>query len=64
MRRKRFVLWMLLLTQASIFFDTANIYGWGENAGLTETIIGKWFKQGGGRREKSRTCHQSIRLHA
>ncbi|GAK38870.1 aldo/keto reductase [Paenibacillus urinalis] len=34
------------------FFDTANIYGWGENAGLTETIIGKWFKQGGGRREK------------
>lgn len=34
------------------FFDTANIYGWGENAGLTETIIGRWFKQGGGRREK------------
>jgi aryl-alcohol dehydrogenase-like predicted oxidoreductase len=33
------------------FFDTANVYG-GENAGLTETIIGKWFKQGGGRREK------------
>ncbi|WP_138495006.1 aldo/keto reductase [Paenibacillus pinistramenti] len=34
------------------FFDTANIYGWGENAGLTETIIGRWFAQGGGRREK------------
>ncbi|MFB5677603.1 aldo/keto reductase [Paenibacillus terreus] len=34
------------------FFDTANVYGWGENAGLTETIIGKWFAQGGGRREK------------
>ncbi|QJD83869.1 aldo/keto reductase [Cohnella herbarum] len=34
------------------FFDTANIYGWGENAGLTETIIGKWFAQGGQRREK------------
>lgn len=34
------------------FFDTANIYGWGENSGLTETIIGRWFKQGGGRREK------------
>lgn len=33
-------------------FDTANIYGWGENSGLTETIIGRWFKQGGGRREK------------
>ncbi|MDO7907421.1 aldo/keto reductase [Paenibacillus sp. JX-17] len=34
------------------FFDTANIYGWGENAGQTETIIGRWFAQGGGRREK------------
>ncbi|WP_028562821.1 aldo/keto reductase [Paenibacillus pinihumi] len=34
------------------FFDTANIYGWGENAGATETIIGKWFAQGGGRRER------------
>lgn len=34
------------------FFDTANIYGWGENSGLTETIIGRWFNQGGGRREK------------
>jgi aryl-alcohol dehydrogenase-like predicted oxidoreductase len=34
------------------FFDTANIYGWGENAGLTEKIIGRWFALGGGRREK------------
>lgn len=34
------------------FFDTANVYGWGKNAGLTETIIGRWFAQGGGRREK------------
>lgn len=34
------------------FFDTANVYGWGENAGLTEEIIGRWFAQGGGRREK------------
>lgn len=34
------------------FFDTANIYGWGDNAGRTEEIIGKWFAQGGGRREK------------
>src|SRR5579859_7157040 len=30
------------------FFDTANVYGGGE----TETIIGRWFAQGGGRREK------------
>ncbi|QCT03914.1 aldo/keto reductase [Paenibacillus algicola] len=34
------------------FFDTANVYGWGENSGLTESIIGRWFQQGGGRREK------------
>ena len=34
------------------FFDTANVYGWGKNAGRTEEIIGRWFKLGGGRREK------------
>ncbi|MFD5423045.1 aldo/keto reductase [Streptomyces sp. NPDC127069] len=35
------------------FFDTANVYGWGENKGRTEEIIGTWFAQGGGRREKT-----------
>ncbi|REK74407.1 aldo/keto reductase [Paenibacillus paeoniae] len=35
------------------FFDTANIYGWGANAGRTEEIIGKWFKEGSGRRERT-----------
>jgi len=35
------------------FFDTANVYGWGENRGRTESIIGKWFTKGGGRREKT-----------
>ena len=35
------------------FFDTANVYGWGENKGLTETIIGRWFAQGGGRRDRT-----------
>lgn len=34
------------------FFDTANVYGWGKNAGATEKIIGRWFAQGGGRRER------------
>ncbi|WP_323449414.1 aldo/keto reductase [Streptomyces yaizuensis] len=34
------------------FFDTANVYGWGENKGRTEEIIGSWLAQGGGRREK------------
>lgn len=34
-------------------FDTANVYGWGENKGRTEEIIGTWFAQGGGRRDKT-----------
>ncbi|MFE5191311.1 aldo/keto reductase [Streptomyces sp. NPDC056628] len=34
------------------FLDTANVYGWGENKGRTEEIIGTWFAQGGGRRDK------------
>jgi aryl-alcohol dehydrogenase-like predicted oxidoreductase len=34
------------------FFDTANVYGWGENKGRTESIIGNWFAKGGARRDK------------
>ncbi len=34
------------------FFDTANVYGWELGRGATEEIIGRWFAQGGGRREK------------
>jgi len=34
------------------FWDTANVYGFDKGRGLTETIIGRWFAQGGGRREK------------
>ncbi|WP_329339619.1 aldo/keto reductase [Streptomyces sp. NBC_01352] len=34
------------------FFDTANVYGWGDNKGRTEEIIGNWFAKGDGRREK------------
>ncbi|GAB7109204.1 aldo/keto reductase [Streptomyces phaeofaciens JCM 4814] len=34
------------------FFDTANVYGWGENKGRTEEIIGNWFAKGGERRDK------------
>jgi aryl-alcohol dehydrogenase-like predicted oxidoreductase len=36
-----------------IFFDTANVYGWKLGEGVTEQIIGRWFAQGGGRREKT-----------
>ncbi|MGV9786992.1 aldo/keto reductase [Streptomyces sp. NPDC004673] len=35
------------------YFDTANVYGWGENKGRTEEIIGTWFTKGGERREKT-----------
>jgi aryl-alcohol dehydrogenase-like predicted oxidoreductase len=34
------------------FFDTANVYGWKKGEGITENIMGRWFAQGGGRREK------------
>ena len=33
------------------FFDTADVYGWAVEHGLTEEIIGKWLAQGGGRRD-------------
>jgi aryl-alcohol dehydrogenase-like predicted oxidoreductase len=33
------------------FFDTANVYGWKVGEGVTEQIIGRWFAQGGNRRE-------------
>ena len=35
------------------YFDTANVYGWGANRGRTEEIVGTWFAQGGGRRERT-----------
>jgi aryl-alcohol dehydrogenase-like predicted oxidoreductase len=35
------------------FFDTANVYGWKFGQGVTEQIVGRWFAQGGGRREKT-----------
>src|SRR5215471_21271276 len=34
------------------FFDTADVYGWKTGEGVTEQIIGRWFAEGGGRREK------------
>src|SRR5579871_5487588 len=34
------------------FFDTANVYGWKLGEGVTEKIVGNWFAQGGGRRDK------------
>jgi aryl-alcohol dehydrogenase-like predicted oxidoreductase len=34
------------------FFDTADVYGWRKD-GWTESIIGRWFAQGGGRRDRT-----------
>jgi aryl-alcohol dehydrogenase-like predicted oxidoreductase len=35
------------------FFDTANVYGQHVGRGATEEIVGRWFAQGGGRRERT-----------
>jgi NDP-hexose 2,3-enoyl reductase len=34
------------------FFDTANVYGRKLGEGVTESIIGRWFGRGGGRRDR------------
>lgn len=34
------------------FFDTANVYGGQAGTGATESIIGRWFAQGNGRRDQ------------
>jgi aryl-alcohol dehydrogenase-like predicted oxidoreductase len=41
------------LDQGINFFDSANVYGWRKGEGWTEQIVGRWFAQGGGRREKT-----------
>jgi len=35
------------------FFDSANVYGRKMGEGITEQIVGRWFAQGGSRREKT-----------
>ena len=45
------------------FFDTANVYGWRENKGRTEEILGRWFAKGGERREQDGARHQGVRHH-
>ncbi|MDI1289814.1 MAG: aldo/keto reductase [bacterium] len=35
------------------FFDTADVYGFDSGRGRTEEIIGSWFTQGGGRRDRT-----------
>ncbi|MGC4045748.1 MAG: aldo/keto reductase [Armatimonas sp.] len=40
------------LEQGINFWDTADVYGWKQGERITEKIIGEFFAQGGGRREK------------
>ncbi len=40
------------LEQGINFFDTADVYGWKKGEGVTENIIGRWWAQGGRRRDK------------
>jgi aryl-alcohol dehydrogenase-like predicted oxidoreductase len=35
------------------FFDSANVYGRSKGRGATEEIVGRWFAQGGGRRDRT-----------
>jgi aryl-alcohol dehydrogenase-like predicted oxidoreductase len=35
------------------FFDSANVYGQTKGRGATEQIVGRWLKQGDGRRERT-----------
>ncbi|MDQ1616743.1 MAG: hypothetical protein QOJ60_2682 [Actinomycetota bacterium] len=35
------------------FLDTANVYGWEKGEGITEQIVGRWFAQGDGRRDRT-----------
>src|SRR5258705_8839859 len=42
------------------FFDTANVYGWKLGEGITERIVGRWFAQGGDRREKTGLAPQGF----
>lgn len=45
------------------FVDTANRYGGALGAGATEEILGRWFAQGGGRRERTVLATKALRGH-
>ena len=47
-----FVIMDTALDHGINFFDTANRYGGEKGPGATEQIVGNWFAQGGGRRDK------------
>jgi aryl-alcohol dehydrogenase-like predicted oxidoreductase len=49
---RSFQLMDLALERGINFFDTADAYGWDQGVGLSETTVGHWFAQGGGRRDQ------------
>jgi aryl-alcohol dehydrogenase-like predicted oxidoreductase len=51
-QERSFQIMDLALENGINLFDTADIYGWDLGVGLSETVIGRWLAQGGGRREK------------
>ncbi|CAM5313097.1 aldo/keto reductase [Streptomyces pilosus] len=51
-REEAFALMDEALERGINFFDTADQYGWQQHKGFTEELIGAWFAQGGGRRER------------
>ena len=42
------------------FFDTSDVYGFQEGKEYSESVIGNWFAQGGGRRERTVTPPKSF----
>jgi aryl-alcohol dehydrogenase-like predicted oxidoreductase len=50
--RESFAIMDAALEAGINFFDTANMYGGRGHRGHTEEIVGRWFAQGGGRRER------------
>jgi aryl-alcohol dehydrogenase-like predicted oxidoreductase len=51
--REAFTIMDYALEAGINFFDTANVYGNLECRGISEEIIGRWFKLGGNRRERT-----------
>jgi aryl-alcohol dehydrogenase-like predicted oxidoreductase len=49
---RSFQLMDLAIENGINFFDTADVYGWDQGVGLSENVIGHWFAQGNGRRDK------------
>ena len=50
--RESFEIMDRALAQGVNFFDSADVYGAKQGAGITEQIVGRWFRQRKGSREQ------------